>query len=883
MRHFVNVDRKGKQFHIFKYHLVPIALYGILTAIVTWPLLLHLRTHIPAGNDTPWFLWDLWWFKHAIFDLLRSPLTTDLIFYPSNQVTVSWQTPISELFAQPLQMAGGVIFLFNTLTIASFFMAGYFMYLLTLLLVKRPDLAFVGGVIFTFSPYHVIHSLGHLSLASVQWMPLALLLLIQAWRKPTWQRGVAAGIGISLVMLTTPYYAAYFLLPLSICAALYVGFRYQHHLYAKLRDTGFGKTGLIAFLVAATIAAPFYLSYLLAPAEYKQAAMAASKAAYVYQADLLSILLPPANNPVWKSLLSNIYWKFTPGYLAATTNFFGFATLILTISAFFLRKRLPKQVSFWLSLAGLTWMLSLGPTLRIWRFQALDWMPYRLFMALPGAYAFRIPGRLGITTILAATIAAMFVVAWWMKRKPHWPWRLIIIVWIILILIDFSVQFPYPIVEASVPREYNPIAQTPEEFALLELPAGELFLKEISWDMYYQTFHHKPIVSGYLGRRPRELIETTDAMPFVHRFFVTDYGAFFSERWEDLVDWPDLGDATMPVWPDDVRNASQILYDQGIRYTLLHKDLPYTGFIRRASLLLNHALGLPLKSTAEIVQFESKPMSVISRNAPDGVFEIIPKLEAPSKSFPHQDFQAYPISAPVTSQFDIPFSGVWKIQGVLEGERVSQIKFLLEDNPIAPQKALLFDNTYTFAYTDYFSVGTYTFTLLPPELERNGSSPLLFDLHARIQRLDTHVSEAAQARFVNEAGKQIDLLGAGILTIGDDDLLFTIWQLPDAETFFQSKPGLDLFVHILSSENVQIEQADHEFGVHSLLVRKDDKKKFSVVIDFIPLPEIDNPDATIRIGLWRPKDQAYFWVTDSRLTDEQGRLSLGTIETLKNR
>jgi hypothetical protein len=58
--------------------------------------------------------------------------------------------------------------------------------------------------------------LGHLSLLTTQWMPLALLLAIQAWRRPSWSKGVAAGVGVGLVLLSSPYYLGLFILRLHL-------------------------------------------------------------------------------------------------------------------------------------------------------------------------------------------------------------------------------------------------------------------------------------------------------------------------------------------------------------------------------------------------------------------------------------------------------------------------------------------------------------------------------------------------------------------------------------------------------------------------------------------------------------------------------------------
>ena len=155
-------------------HLLALLGYGALTIIVTYPAAFRLSSHIPGGGDAPWFLWQLWWFKHAIVDLRQSPLVTDLLYYPLTQVPVNWQSPFNEIFGISLQGSIGLVASYNLLVLGSFVLSGYFMYLLTLRVIRRNDLAFVGGLIFAFSAYHGVRGLGHLSLATAQWLPLSL-------------------------------------------------------------------------------------------------------------------------------------------------------------------------------------------------------------------------------------------------------------------------------------------------------------------------------------------------------------------------------------------------------------------------------------------------------------------------------------------------------------------------------------------------------------------------------------------------------------------------------------------------------------------------------------------------------------------------------------
>ena len=230
---------------------------------MTWPLLPRFLTHIPGGGDAAWFLWQLWWFKYTLLDLRSSPFVTDLIYYPLTDVPVTTQTPINEVLTLPLQTAIGVVPLYNTLFLLSYIFSGYFTYLLGLALLRRRDLAFIGGVIFAFCAYRGMRGLGHLSLLTTQWMPLALLCALLCWRRPSWQRGAATGITAALVALSSPYYAGLFLFPVLLVGGIYLLLCRRH----ELRRCSLWQAGTVAAVVFVFGVIPFYLPLLLAPAE----------------------------------------------------------------------------------------------------------------------------------------------------------------------------------------------------------------------------------------------------------------------------------------------------------------------------------------------------------------------------------------------------------------------------------------------------------------------------------------------------------------------------------------------------------------------------------------------------------------------------------------
>ena len=59
-----------------------VAAYVVLTLAFSWPLPIHLGTHLtgPPGGDTGVYVWNQWVFRHELVDRHQLPLFTREIF-----------------------------------------------------------------------------------------------------------------------------------------------------------------------------------------------------------------------------------------------------------------------------------------------------------------------------------------------------------------------------------------------------------------------------------------------------------------------------------------------------------------------------------------------------------------------------------------------------------------------------------------------------------------------------------------------------------------------------------------------------------------------------------------------------------------------------------
>jgi hypothetical protein len=160
--------------------------YTLLTLALTWPLATQFTATMPDGNDSWRYLWNLWWAKVSLLDLHTNFFYTTYLYYPNGiNLYVDTPTPLLGAIGIPLQLLGlNLVTIYNLLLALSFVIAGYGTYLLVKYLTGNRPAAFVSGIIFAFCPYHFAHMLGHLNIASIQWIPLYVLALFKALEKP---------------------------------------------------------------------------------------------------------------------------------------------------------------------------------------------------------------------------------------------------------------------------------------------------------------------------------------------------------------------------------------------------------------------------------------------------------------------------------------------------------------------------------------------------------------------------------------------------------------------------------------------------------------------------------------------------------------------------
>jgi hypothetical protein len=190
--------------------------YVCVALAFSWPLPAELATALlgSPGGDTGVYVWNLWVFRHEIVQNHRLPFLTDQILAlgPSVPLALHNYTTFANVLAFPLLPILGVVASFNVLIIASSVLTAYAMYCYARVRTSDAGAAWVGGLLFGFSPFMTSRMGEHFSLVLAAPLPLFAWLMYRLYAQPTLLLSCAAGATVAWAFMCDAYYAVYCLL-----------------------------------------------------------------------------------------------------------------------------------------------------------------------------------------------------------------------------------------------------------------------------------------------------------------------------------------------------------------------------------------------------------------------------------------------------------------------------------------------------------------------------------------------------------------------------------------------------------------------------------------------------------------------------------------------
>ncbi len=570
---FITVENENASYRLPLW--LAFLLYLLLTIGFTYPAVINLGSRVIGGGDAYMFLWDIWWFKYALFTLHTNPLVNNTIYYPMHNIPMVWSTPVNELGSLPFQFIFGNLVTYNLLILTHFVLSGFFMFIFLKKLIRNDLPAFIGGVIYTFSTYHfVAGNVGTLGLTTIEFIPLFLYAFIRFIDEQTIKSVVLMTCFAILVALSDPYIAIYFLVTFSDVFVLYALLAERRLILHEKRFWGLVVSGI---LTAAAVL-PFYLP-MVGTVESLHSAHSLAKDAVLYSEDLLGYFIPTHTTFLWRKF--SINYNFNP---TIAHYFIGFIVLVLSLIGIF--KSSPRFKVLFLAFLITAFVLSLGPYLQIngpmlfneGKSYVMIPMPYYVIWKIPVLDFLRFPNRYSLDVELMLSIFAASGLSVMMRRNIS----TIIATVVLAVVIPFETitHIPFTTSDAVIPAVYKSLKSNPAIHVIYDLPSGnDLTLPYVDYAykyMYYQSYHHKSIVYGHLPRTPNHGNDFTLLNPLLQ---------VFSEP-QAL----NYGDIIQRDMPDYVPYGIAALDRDDIHTVVLHKTFLSTDFDKNTEKALSKQL-----------------------------------------------------------------------------------------------------------------------------------------------------------------------------------------------------------------------------------------------------------------------------------------------------
>jgi len=431
------------------------------------------------------FYWALWHGSESFLNPAFSFMHTHLIYYPEGislyfcnyyYYGVFITFFLRAFFTLPL--------IHNLLIFHTFVVAGLGAFCLIRYLTADFKASLLGGFVFAFNPSHFAHSLHHLTIASIQFIPFFALFFIKTTREKTRTNIFLAALFMTLNALCDWNYLVFDLV-FVLLGSLYLLWRRRANAWEALKRIIWIPA--LAFLFLAPLIIPM-ISASIGRTFFK-----ILPGHDIYVADFFSFFVPhPYHLFSANSLIQRINNALTGNNWEKTAYLGIFNLLLIGFAARHIWKRAGKYF-----LGLLVFMiLAMGVSPHFLGRSLPLPMPYRLLQALPFFSQARNPSRIIVyaylfLAILTAFSLRHFLSAMRSKVRGRMVWAAIFL----LVFLDFYAA-DTAVTPVVLPPCYAVIQKDlAGNFGILELP------RDGARYMMYQTMHGIPCVQGYMGRR----------------------------------------------------------------------------------------------------------------------------------------------------------------------------------------------------------------------------------------------------------------------------------------------------------------------------------------------------------------------------------------------
>ena len=546
---------------IFGEHVSVVFIFSILTMILTLPVILDFANEAAglACDDSCYVMWRFWWTDFS-FENDLDPQYSNYIFYPDGiNIGIGGSLlpiAIGFLLVQFLDHVTA----WNIIWFLGLVFGGYGCYLLANNFSKNYLSSIIAGIIFTFTTYHMSHSLAHPGLSMIVWLPIFVLFLFKLLEKQSKYYSIVGGIIFFLVSLTHPYNSLFITIFSIIFFAVYI-FRQK-----KVSNKTFITNFSILFTIGLISSSVLFLS---TPAISDELPSRPLSEHINYSANLENLILPVHQHTTQiisdYGMITSFYSFFDKQPFSQSIEnltFLGYSVIFLSALAVIRYRR--NHTWFWLLICGIFVLMSLGPELKIFNESTGIELPDKVFYDnIPGWDQLRSPARFIVMANLALAVLASYAVYGLIKNKFSSFKQQIMLTTIIgfVILFEFS-MIPYLSYTEPIPDIYEEIKNDESKFAVLPVPiggTGDYALMSDPAMLYHQLHHEKPIYGGYETRATFETLSGTQT------YFLNMFHILGSK--DDII-------------KQDLTTHGLSLFDHfDIKYVTLDKDSPIWKFL----------------------------------------------------------------------------------------------------------------------------------------------------------------------------------------------------------------------------------------------------------------------------------------------------------------
>ncbi len=333
------------------------------------------RAHVGFGADPAAMMWFIAWWPYAIRHHLN-PFITYAV-WTSTGYNLTWATsmPAVALALAPVTTTVGVVVAYNLAALLAPALSAWGAYLLCRRLTDKFSSAFVGGLIYGFSPYQAAHVIGGQLVLTLNFIPpICVLLVLLLVKNEITNRGFILAFALALVvqcLISSEIFATMTVFGAAgLLASVVLLPASRGRLMATLAPIA------LSYLIAAVILGPFLYYALVEGSPPKELIFPPS----FFSADLLSFIVPG-----WLLLMhpfgaDGLAARFT-GNLWENGSYFGIPLLALS-GLWLWRSRREPAARLLAVVLSVVLVCTLGPVLQV---------DGRRLVALPWALADKLP------------------------------------------------------------------------------------------------------------------------------------------------------------------------------------------------------------------------------------------------------------------------------------------------------------------------------------------------------------------------------------------------------------------------------------------------------------------------------------------------------------